>query len=862
MSIVRVPFSLTSGGPGGYVIPQSAYPDGTSAYMTRAGVSGSSTKGTVWRWAKGYGSQSQQCIFFTRNFPTGYSQFQHSTYNGLGTWSYQHTSSFTTVEMNTTARPVDPTAWRLEMLAWDTTQGTAANRMRLYYNFDEVPWTNNNSGGAPIYPSSSLAIPFADSSYSNYLGTFYWGSPSNYLQDSAAMWGYCDGTQLTPSDVAEQDARGNTIPLDLITPGTFDVGSAGFLMDFADTGNYGKDVAPIVGSHTTARDCTVTGTWTQTNDSPTDSKTDGVGNKAVANPLYYHPTAGRLTLSNGNRSWEATTGSYWQNAALTIPVSSGKFIVACSMGDLTSGSVASGIGLSTIASFTPGTGGNAYPGGADFGSDSIGILDRSGVDFNELIHAIAGTTTNTGTQLAADDQFVIALDADAGKAWLGWWDDSASQLNWFDSGGTSRATDEPGSGTNATLTYTAGTQMLFSVFAIVASPTSLPSLLEEADWSFTKPTGFLELSTENLPAPAVTDPSAYFKTLLYTGNSTGSTAITGCQDASGTNWTPDLVWIKPRTFAADGRHCLYDQVRGANKRISSDNTNAEATDIDCLDSFDSGGFTLGADTANNLVNDSTYTYVAWCLKAGGSGSSNTDGDLTSTVSVADHGGFGILTYTGNGVSGATLGTGMTIPSGTNAWAIFKKTSAPNDWHVGYEINGTIGGMELNNTTGNSGVSNTVTNFHSDSGTTITITSGGVVNDTGASYVAYVFQQIPGFCAIGSYTANGNGDGPYVVVDDGGVGFRPAFVLFKDYAGAANWQIMDAVRDPYNPIGSELYPNTSGTESTAGAPFVDFTANGFKCRATGDPNNSGRSYIYLAFAEHPFGGDGVEQARAR
>jgi len=836
------PLALITPFGGGYAIEGSAnFADAGANHhnWTPAGTGDSRTVMTVEAVFKLFSLATDQHIFAASDGAGN--NIERLYIDATGNLHYEiFVGGVTVVHYETTALFRDFSAWYQVVVIRN------GNTVTLYVNGTAV--TAFDTSDAPTGDNGMFGHTEA-----HYIGRKPW-TTSGYLDLAIARLTYQDGVAASISDYGEAVGNGWSIA----DASSLSLGTNGVQI----TG--GTDMA--AGTLTragTAHSVSKTGTVTATNDSPTDDAANGYGNKAVANPLYYQPTAGRLTLSNGNRSWEATTGSYWQNAALTIPVSSGKFIVACSMGDLTSGSVASGIGLSTIASFTPGTGGNAYPGGADFGSDSIGILDRSGVDFNELIHAISGTSTNTGTQLAADDQFVIALDADAGKAWLGWWDDSASQLNWFDSGGTSRSSDEPGSGTNATLTYTAGTQMLFSVFAIVASPTSLPSLLEEADWSFTKPTGFLDLSTENLPAPAVTDPSAYFKTLLYTGNSTGSTAITGCQDASGTNWTPDLVWIKPRTFATDGRHCLYDQVRGANKRISSNNTNDEATDIDCLDSFDSGGFTLGADTANNLVNDSGYTYVAWCLKAGGSGSTNTDGTINTTASVnTNHGGFGIITYTGNGVSGATLGTGMTIPSGTNALAIFKKRSAPNDWHVGYEINGTIGGMELNNPTQDSLVSNAVTNFHSDSGTTITITSGGVVNDTGASYVAYVFQQIPGFCAIGSYTANGNGDGPYVVVDDGGVGFRPAFVLFKDYAGAANWQIMDAVRDPYNPIGSELYPNTSGVESTAGAPFVDFTANGFKCRATGDPNNSGRSYIYLAFAEYPFGGDGVEQARAR
>jgi hypothetical protein len=586
-------------------------------------------------------------------------------------------------------------------------------------------------------------------------------------------------------------------------------------------------------------DLSPTGTITATNDSPTDDAANGYGNHATFNLLRTNTISASPTYSNGNRSvTNSAAGSATYSPYTTIVVNAGKFYAEIAPNTFANDEEIIGMALNSWDQWEA-----SNQLGASSGS--VGLHTLSTADTKIKING--GTLTTVDTKMASPDRTVLAADVDAGLGWLGFYDDSAGVMRWVDSSGTTRTTDEPGNGTNATWTFTANSVIKFG--ASLHSGGDVDLYAEEADWVGTAPSGFKALSTANLPAPAVTDPSLYFNTLLYIGN--GST-----QSITGAGFQPDFVWMKDRDRGTQEHH-VEDAVRGATKKLSTNQTADEATSANYLTSFDADGFSVGSD---GTVNYSGDNFVAWCLKAGGSGSSNTDGSIPSTVSVADHGGFGILTYTGNGVSGATLGTGMTIPSGTNALAIFKKRSAPNDWHVGYEINGTIGGMELNNTTGNSGVSNAVTNFHSDSGTTITITSGGVVNDTGASYVAYVFQQIPGFCAIGSYTGNGDADGPYVVVDDGASGFKPAFVLIKNIDDSQDWVMFDNARDPYNVVDANLSPNLPNAEDAGTS--LDFTANGFKPRAVSDINNNSKTYLYLAFAEYPFGGEGISQARAR
>jgi len=122
-----------------------------------------------------------------------------------------------------------------------------------------------------------------------------------------------------------------------------------------------------------------------------------------------------------------------------------------------------------------------------------------------------------------------------------------------------------------------------------------------------------------------------------------------------------------------------------------------------------------------------------------------------------------------------------------------------------------------------------------------------VNYSGDDYVMYCFHSVEGYSKFGSYTGNGSADGPFVYT-----GFRPAFVMIKDTGSVEQWQMVDSARDTYNVVDSVLFPNSSGTEASASSTYRDFLSNGFKVRTTDvSQNGNGRTYIYMAFAESPF-----------
>jgi hypothetical protein len=326
-------------------------------------------------------------------------------------------------------------------------------------------------------------------------------------------------------------------------------------------------------------------------------------------------------------------------------------------------------------------------------------------------------------------------------------------------------------------------------------------------------------------------------------------------EITGVGFQPDFVWIKNRD--ASDNHMLFDSVRGATKDLHSNTNDTEATTAESLKSFDTDGFTLGTD---DQVNTSSESYIAWCWKAGGSASSNSNGSITTSVSAADHGGFSIATWTGNGSAGATIGHGL---SRKPAMGLFRRKSLAQDWAVYHEgsDNSAPEDKYLNLNLTNGVADATWLNDTPPSASLWTLGTSGYVNTSSETFVAYSFARTPGLIGIGSYTGNDSADGTYVVVDDGASGFRPAWLLLKNINDSESWVIFDSARSIHNPVDGYLKSDsTDGDGSATGLP-LDFTANGFKQRNHSNMTNED-TIIYLAFAEHPFGGDTVAQARAR
>ena len=323
-------------------------------------------------------------------------------------------------------------------------------------------------------------------------------------------------------------------------------------------------------------------------------------------------------------------------------------------------------------------------------------------------------------------------------------------------------------------------------------------------------------------------PSDYFNPVLYTGNES-TNAI------SGIGFQPDWVWLKAKDSGGVD-HFLFDSVRGVQKNIHSNTTDAEVTTSNSLTAFGSDGFTLGSDA---YVNGSGQPHISWNWKAGGTASSNTDGTITSNVSANTTAGFSIVGWTGTGAT-ATVGHGLGT---TPKLFIVKERSEARNWPiVTTAIDGSWDSLYLNITdaVGSSPQSadSSVFNF----------TSSNEFNASSQTYIAYAFAEVKGYSKMDSYVGNGNANGTFVYT-----GFKPAFVFMKNTADSGgNWQLFDNKRNTYNQMNRRLFPSNSDAENTDANNNIDFLSNGFKMRTSnGDTNSNGVTFIYYAVASSPF-----------
>ena len=332
-------------------------------------------------------------------------------------------------------------------------------------------------------------------------------------------------------------------------------------------------------------------------------------------------------------------------------------------------------------------------------------------------------------------------------------------------------------------------------------------------------------------APGLSTANQGFDVVTYTGN--GST-----QTISGLAFQPDLVWIKSRSNAVSGP--LFDSVRGVNKGLFSSGTNAEFNDSSTLKQFNSDGFQLGGNTHTNANN---YTYVAWCWKAGGTPSSNTDGTITSSVSASTTYGFSVVSYTGNNTSGATVGHGL---SSVPKWIVIKSRDQSGQyWHVYHSALDADEYIYLNVTNAKTS-GNDFMNGTRPTSSVFSLGNGNACNKSSDDVIAYCWSEVSGFSKFGSYTGNGSSTGPTVTT-----GFKPRFLLIKNTNNTDGWSMWDSARNPSNPVTLKIEPNSSGAEGSNSVHEINFLDDGFQILGTWNGHNgSGNTMIYAAFAAKP------------
>ena len=343
----------------------------------------------------------------------------------------------------------------------------------------------------------------------------------------------------------------------------------------------------------------------------------------------------------------------------------------------------------------------------------------------------------------------------------------------------------------------------------------------------------------------IDDGSLYFQTVIWTGNDSNPRTI--LHDGN-SDMQPDWLWHKVRNEASS--YMMYDSSRGVGKRLHTNQNVAEATETAAgsITAFTSDGFTVDAGTSTDFyVNDSAQTYVSWGWKANGGTTTTNDasatgiGTIDSVIQANTTAGFSIVTYTGTGSNG-TVAHGLGV---VPKFVIYKRRSAVENWGAYHTSTGNTGCCFLNLTIAKSTAAAYFNNT-SPTSTTLGVGDSPAFNGDGSTYVAYCFAEKQGYSKFSSYIGNGNADGAFVYT-----GFKPAWVLVKATGVAQSWQLSDSTRSPFNVINDRLSPNDAAATAES-ISWIDFTSNGFKLRH-GDVawNGSGGTYIYMAFAEHPF-----------
>ena len=336
-----------------------------------------------------------------------------------------------------------------------------------------------------------------------------------------------------------------------------------------------------------------------------------------------------------------------------------------------------------------------------------------------------------------------------------------------------------------------------------------------------QPSGFVGLCTNELPTPTIKKGSDYFVTKTYSGTGSTQTITTGI-DA-------DLVWVKRRNNTQ--YHILADTVRGAGHYFVSNNDDASSDGgSQLINGFNSTGFQVGTESA---VNNSSGTYASWSWKE------------SATA------GFDIVTYTGNATN-RTIAHSLGVKPD---FLVVKNRSSSGNWTAWHED---FDGNDLIYLDTDAVKSSGITNVWNDTEPTSSVfslgTSGGS-NANGDDYIAYLFSSVKGYSKIGTYLGNGNANGPFVYC-----GFKPAYILSKriDTTPNAYWNIFDTARDPYNSGATadfkRLRVESDSAEATNHTNYTppDILSNGFKIRhGRADLNYSGKTFIFLAFAESPF-----------
>jgi hypothetical protein len=663
--------------------------------------------------------------------------------------------------LTTTQSFKDTSQWIHVSVKYDSTASTpSASGIAIYINGVQVTALNTS-----VYPSQNV-----DSGWNgNGAQTIGIEGTSNDFNGYMAETVFIDGLALAASSFGQTDTSTNRwIPKD-VTGLTY--GTNGFYLNYAASGSDLGDDAE------NSNDWTNNNSVVQVTDSPT------------SNRVTWSPNRGStgLTFSAGNRTVQVTNSNA-QTVAGSFSLTSGKWYIELDP----STEAYSILGILNIN----GTGGETP---FNFGSTSrgyyqacelFGYYSHSGLLYTKGTGS-AGVSQAYGASWDASNMIGIALDLDNGNLFFskdGTWQNSASA-----------AEIAAGNGTNAAAT---GLTNEYALVLFGAGSTEVMTIRNEADWSGTAPTGFVNMTQDNI--------------------------------ASSDQFISAFSWIKNRDSTDE--HMLFDRIRGVTNDLHIGSAN-QVTNVETLQSFLAGGVQVGNDVQVNTANES---YVLWnfMMEATGSGASNEDGSINTVATLVDTTlGLSMSQFVGTGAN-ATVGHGLGV---VPEMVFVKGMDGGNHWYVYHIDRGTGYTFYWN---GNSGGASTSTVWNNTAPTSSVFSLGTdtAVNGSSVNFVAYCFAPSQ-FTSFGSYEGNGNADGSFIpTVNSLGVPIQPVWAMMKSMDSTSDWYIYDNKRLGYNVENAQLWANLTTAEATA--DNLDIVTGGLKMRIATDPNVA-ETYVYMA-----------------
>lgn len=681
----------------------------------------------------------------------------------------------------------DTTGWMHLCVGFDGVTGSASIEVNLVA---ETSFAASNNPTNTNYGIGQAATHSLGGALAGGIGNF-----DGYMADVH----FIDGQKLPASDFAQLDTATNSV-VPKAFAGTY--GATGYRLDFVD--NSGATAATIGadrsgnGNNYTPSGISVTPGVTNDSlvDTPTNYGTDtGLGGEVRGNYCVLNPLDKRSDLALTNANLTATGGTANATAAGTQQMKSGQWIFSTRI-DSASGGVP-GVGVMAAATSAAGV---SYYVGQD--ATSWGIFTSSTV--NGQIYNNGASISAALFTYAVGDEVVIAVDIDAGKGWFGRY--AAGVLTWATVGGVGN----PATGANPSFTFTPG---LALKPAVRTDTSGVTVNFGQRAWGFTAPSPFKAICTQNLPTPAVANPTDGADVNLRTG--TGAAG-----SVPGKKFGTNSIIVSKSRSAVRSWH-WGDSVRGVGKYLSSDSTAVETADAQAITAFNATGFSFGTSA---ILNNSGETIVDLMLRLGAL--------------------YGVdaRAFTGTGAA-LLVAHGLGVPP---ELIIYKgRTGAVANWAVGSSyLNGGSSPwnyyVNLNSTNGQA-ASISPWNNTAPSSTQFTV---GANAPAGVDHIAYLVASIPGFSKIGTYVGNGAADGPFV-----NLGFRPRYFMRKriDTSADGSWLPLDTARSPANPAGNYLSIDTNAAEGT-GAALGDFVSQGYKARVSGGGNTAGGVYLYWAIAD--------------